>query len=58
MYLAKGGCMVQWTNFGVTQFTFLPPKCGFNYHILKNGTHFEIIDFNMYIMRLINMENT
>jgi hypothetical protein len=49
----KGGCMVGWTNFGVTQSIFLPSKCGYNYYIvlnimeLLNGTHFEIINFNM-----------
>jgi hypothetical protein len=55
--------MVGWTNFGVTQSIFLPPKCGFNYYIilyimeLLNGTHFEIIKFNIYVMRLIGMQN-
>jgi hypothetical protein len=62
MYLAKGGCIVQWTNFGKTQFTFLPPKCGSNYHVfvhygILNGTHFEIINFNMFVVKLIDMEN-
>jgi len=39
--------MVGWTNFGLTQSIFLPPKCGSNYYIvlyimeLLNGTHFE-----------------
>jgi hypothetical protein len=55
--------MVGWTNFGVTQSIFLPPKCGSNYYIvlyimeLLNGTHFEIIKFNIYVMRLIGMQN-
>jgi hypothetical protein len=53
------GCMVGWTNFGVTQSIFLPPK--FNYIILYimellNGTHFEIINFNIYVMKLISMK--
>jgi hypothetical protein len=26
--------MVGWTNFGVTQSIFLPPKCGSNYYIV------------------------
>jgi hypothetical protein len=51
--------MVGWTNFGVTQSIFLPPK--FNYIILYimellNGTHFEIINFNIYVMKLISMK--
>ncbi len=55
--------MVQWTTFGVMKFIFLPPKCDSNYHFVLyimeflNGTHFEIIDFNMYVMKLIDMEN-
>jgi hypothetical protein len=58
-----GGCIVGWTNFGVTQSIFLPPKCGSNYYIvlyimqLLNGTHFEIIDFNIYVMKFIGMQN-
>jgi hypothetical protein len=56
-----GGCIVGWTNFGVTQSIFLPPKCGSNYYVvlyimeLLNGTHFEIIKFNTYVMKLIGM---
>ncbi len=33
-YLLKGGGMVGWTNFGVTQSTFLLPKCDSYDHIL------------------------
>ncbi len=57
-----GGCMVGWTIFGITQSIFLQPKCGSNYYIvlyimeLLNGTHFEIIDFNIYVMKLIGMK--
>ncbi len=49
VYYLQGGCMVGWTNFGVTQSIFLPPKCDSNHYIilyimeLLNGTHFEII---------------
>jgi len=56
--------MVGWTNFGVTHSIFLLPRCESYDHIflyileLFNGTHFEVIDFNMYIMKLINMKNT
>jgi hypothetical protein len=56
--------MVGWTNFGVTQSIFLLPRCDSYDHIflyileLFNGTHFEVMDFNMYIMKLINMKNT
>ncbi len=59
----QGGCMVGWTNFGVMQSIFLPLKCDSNYYIvlyimeLLNGTHFEIIDFNIYVMKLIGMQN-
>jgi hypothetical protein len=55
--------MVGWTNFGITQSIFLPPKCGSTYYIvlyimgLLNGTHFEIINFNIYVMKLIGMQN-
>jgi hypothetical protein len=54
------GCMVGWTNFGVTQLIFLPPK--FNYIVLYimellNGTHFQITNFNIYVMKLISMKN-
>jgi hypothetical protein len=55
--------MVGWTNFGVIQSIFLPFKCGSDYYIilytmeLLNGTHFEIIDFNIYAMKLIGMQN-
>ncbi len=59
-----GGYMVGWTNFGITQSTFLLLKCDyydqFFLYILEliNGTHFEIMDLNMYIMKLIGMKNT
>jgi hypothetical protein len=42
---------------------FSTPKCGSNYYIvlyimeLLNGTHFEIINFNIYVMKLIGMQN-
>jgi hypothetical protein len=55
--------MVGWTNFGVMQSIFLPLKCGSNYYIvmyimdLLNGIHFEIINFNIYVMKLIGMQN-
>jgi hypothetical protein len=55
--------MVGWTKFGVTQSNFLPPKCDSNHYIvlyimeLLNGTRFEIINFNIYIMKLIGMNN-
>jgi hypothetical protein len=54
------GCIIGWTNFGVTQYIFLPPK--FNYIVLYimelwNGIHFEIIEFNIYVMKLIGMQN-
>jgi hypothetical protein len=55
--------MVGWTNFGVMQSIFLLFKCGSNYYIflyimeLLNGTHFEIIDFNIDVMKLIAMKN-
>jgi hypothetical protein len=45
------------------QSIFLSPECGFNYSIvlyiveLLNETHFEIIDFNIYVMKLISMKN-
>jgi len=56
--------MVGWTNFGVTRSTFLLPINDFYDHILLhilelfNGTHFEVMDFNMYIMKFIGMRNT
>jgi hypothetical protein len=55
--------MVGWTNLGVMQSIFLPPKCDFSYYIvlsimeLLNGTHFEIMGFNIYVMKLISMQN-
>jgi hypothetical protein len=61
-FVIMGGCMVGWTIFGITQSIFLQPKCGSNYYIvlyimeLLNGTHFEIIDFNIYVMKLIGMK--
>jgi hypothetical protein len=60
--LLLGGCMVGWTNFGVTQSTFLLPRCDSYDHILLyilelfNGTHSKVMDFNMYIMKLIGMK--
>jgi len=54
--------MVGWTYFGTMQSIFLPLKCGFNCYIilyimeLLNGTCFEIIDFNIYVMKLISMQ--
>jgi hypothetical protein len=56
-------CMVRWTNFEVMQSIFLPLKCGSNCYIVlyimefKNGTCFEIIEFNIYVMKLISMQN-
>jgi hypothetical protein len=61
--LTMGGCMVRWTNLGVMQSIFLPPKCDSSYYIvlyimeLLNGTHFENLDFNIYVMKLIGMQN-
>jgi hypothetical protein len=55
--------MVGWTIFGIMQSIFLPPKCGSNYYIvlyimeLLNSTNFEIINFNVYVMKLIGMQN-
>jgi hypothetical protein len=46
-------------QFGTTQFIFLVLRCDYDCHIvlyileLQNGTHFEILDFNMYIMQSI-----
>ncbi len=63
-YLLKGRNMVGWTNFGITQSTFLLPKCDSYDHILLyilylfNGTHYEVMNFNMYIMKLISMKYT
>jgi hypothetical protein len=57
--LTMGGCMVGWTNLGVMQSIFLPSKCDFSYYIvlynmeLLNGTHFEIIDYNIYVMKSV-----
>jgi hypothetical protein len=56
--------MVGWTNFGITQSTLLLPRCDSYDHILLyileliNGTHFEIMGFNMYIMKSIGMKST
>ncbi len=53
--------MVGWTNFEVAHSIILPPKCGSNYYIvlyimeLLNEIHFGIIDFNIYVMKLIGM---
>jgi hypothetical protein len=61
--LYMGGCMVKWINFGIMQSIFLQPKCGSNYYIvlyimeLLNGTHFEIINFNIYLLKLIGTQN-
>jgi len=61
--LYMGGCMVGWTKFRLMQSIFLPPKCGSNHYIvlsiiqLLNETHFEITDFNIYVMKLIGMQN-
>jgi hypothetical protein len=55
--------MVRRTNLGIMQSIFLPPKCDSSYYIvlyimeLLNGTHFKIIDFNIYVMKLISMQN-
>jgi len=52
-------CMVGWTNFGVTQSNFLLTWCDSYVHTilyileLFNGTHFEIMNLNRYIMKLI-----
>ncbi len=59
---------LRWMHGRVDQFwsngvIFLPPKCGFDYYIvlyimeLLNGTRFEIINFNIYVMKLIGMKN-
>jgi hypothetical protein len=58
-----GGCMVGWTDLKVTQSNFLPPKCDSSYlyslYIMEllNGTHFELINFNICVMKLIGMQN-
>jgi hypothetical protein len=58
-----GGCMIGGINFGVTKSAFLALKCDSNYHIIfvhyeiVNGTHFEIINVNMYLMELIGIKN-
>jgi hypothetical protein len=55
--------MVRWTNFAIMWSIFLPAKCGSNYYIvlyimeLLNGTHLEIIGFNIYVIKLIGMQN-
>jgi hypothetical protein len=60
----KGQCMVGWTNFGITQSTFIQPKSNSYDHILlyilelSNESHFECIRFKMYIMQLIGMKYT
>jgi hypothetical protein len=54
--------MVGWTNFGITLSILLLPKCDSYDHILLyilelfNGTHFEVMNFNMYIMKLIGVK--
>jgi hypothetical protein len=58
-----GGCIVRWTNFGIMKSIFLLFKCGYNCYIvlyimeLLNGTCSEIINFNIYVMKLIGMQN-
>ncbi len=50
------------TNLEITYSTFLLPRCHSNCHIvlyimkLLNETHFEVIDFTIYIMQLIGMK--
>jgi hypothetical protein len=59
----SGGCIAGWTNFGITTSISLLPKRGSNYYIvlyimeLLNGTHFEIIKLNIYVMKLIGVQN-
>jgi hypothetical protein len=63
-FKSPGRCMVRWTTFGITYSIFLLPRYDSYDHIflyileLFNGTHFELMDFNMYITKLISMKNT
>jgi hypothetical protein len=56
--------MVGLTNLEIKQFIFLLLRCDSNCHIvlyileLQNGTHFEVLGFNMYIMQLIGVKHS